>query len=183
MLVVILPGFSSKNEEESQNIADFLEEKGLDVLFHTWPHWDDDSIEFDPTDQAEELFKEIEDSEEEQVIIVAKSIGTYVAMKLLKMIDPDYIDVSSLVLMGIPLNDIKPAQRMEYKNALGEFEGEINLVHNENDPHGSLSEVRALLEDFDVFETVKLGHDDHRYDYPETVFSLIEDYLDDDIDE
>src|SRR3972149_11193320 len=95
--IVILPGFSPTNKSWSQKMQQHLAKLGK-VQTVEWIHWQ--------TGQASKNWPEAELAKievlvKQPVVIVAKSIGTIIAVKFIAA-DPKLVD--AVVLCGIPVN-------------------------------------------------------------------------------
>lgn len=133
MKTIILGGYSHKNkewaEETSKNIPD------SDVF--EWKHWSDINIKFIPKEEVENLKKLIEDK---QINIIAKSIGTLVAVILMKN-----IKLNKIIFCGIPTNDMNEDELHEYKILSDVDPNKIIVFQNSTDEHGGFEQVRNFL--------------------------------------
>lgn len=167
MLHLLLPGHSLKNKQELLDIQNFLEENDLETTAHEWLHWQDEEVGFDIETELDLITSEIKGRD--NVGIIAKSIGTVVAMRLLEIMErpPEY-----LLLMGLPIKDADESKKALYQQALKDFPNPIFIVQNEQDPLGSMQEVQEMLEEVEYEEDTTEG-DDHRYNYPELVLDIV----------
>ena len=155
--------------DESHRISRSLKSLGK-VMEHHWRHWDVPHLRFDidkELDAIEHRLTPLDD-----IYIVAKSIGTFVAMHLL----PEFGDqVAAVLLMGIPIYDLEEGELEMYEKTLGKSSCKKYILMNEDDPHGTADEVKQLLRNvkLDKF-IVQSGIDNHRYDYPEDILDLVE---------
>ncbi|BCX13638.1 MAG: hypothetical protein KatS3mg085_170 [Candidatus Dojkabacteria bacterium] len=171
MLNLILPGHSTRNREELKSISSFLSEKDLEVTAHEWLHWQDETLKFDMDSEIELVLSEIKGRD--KVGIIAKSIGTRVAVNLLDVMqfEPVY-----LLLMGLPIKRATEKTRNLYLPRLKNYSGKIFVVQNEKDPLGSIQDVQNFLQGIDYTEFV-VENSTHRYNYPELVFNIVSDVL------
>lgn len=153
-MYLVLPGFSLKNKEEAEAIALAIESKNQKVYLHKWRHWDNPEAEFDPWLEVDLIKKQIEGGD---LNIVAKSIGTYIAVNLLKE-----VPVNKLTLMGIPVSDLTAEELTSY-SALSNLE-HFTVIHNDKDPHGNIQQVEDLLSGLEYDLILKeAAHHEYRY--------------------
>lgn len=132
-----------------------------DVRPVLWEHWKDPSTKFDEQVVADDILSILSDN---QINIVAKSIGTLVASHLIQK-TPDKIQ--KIIFSGIPLNDINDKAKREIKQALLKLsESKILCFQNDKDPHGSGAQIKEFLAEInpDIRLIVKSGSD-HEYPY------------------
>lgn len=161
-MFLILPGFSTKNKEEAVAYGDRLKEFDNEIYIHEWKHWRDNS-KWDPSLEVEILSQKLAATSE--INVIAKSIGTYIACKLI----PN-LKIKTMILMGIPINDLTEQELQLYKN-LQSLET-FYVIANNNDPHGNVVQVTSLLEGFDYRLIVKESID-HTYPYIEDILALL----------
>lgn len=172
MFVLILPGYSTKNKPEAYNISEALEAAGHQTLVYEWPHWEDVRLQFRPEFEVVDIYNKIEKMKKDQrIAIVAKSIGTYVAVLFLQKY-PE-IDPQRIVLLGLPLTSLDKQERSIYAEIIAKFPGRVSVIQNQHDPHGSSEEAAELLGEYKNLLQVMPGRDDHRYDYPQEVERLL----------
>lgn len=156
MLTIILPGYSVRNKEWADGIA---KEIGAEV--HYWKHWDKSlSLSLSLRNELATILEEIGSDD---VNIIAKSVGTMVAMKVLQEIPGQ---IKKIILCGIPSTS---GERLAlFKEALADFPtGNIIVFQNENDPLGSYIEVKKFMARVNPkIEVVKMPRADHHYPYP-----------------
>ncbi len=158
METIILPGFSVSNkvwaEEVKKNLA------AESTVIH-WPHWKTGKTE------ANWITKETQKIQEKygdrQINIIAKSIGTVVAMSILKFKSPK---VNKLILCGIPIGDLL-SEDYKYFTVLKNFPTDnILCIQNENDNHGSFAQAEKLIHSISSMITVvSKSRADHEYPY------------------
>lgn len=169
-LVVYFGGKSIKNKSEGENIFNSLVEKGFDVYFHQYNHWKDENIHFTLEQELEVAVENIKIRNPKQIVIVAKSLGTYASIRL---INKGLFDFKYLVLMGIPVDDLDKKDINEYKTTLVNYDARITLIHNRNDTHGDLESLQPIIASGFKHELIVKESDDHRYEYPEDVLSIL----------
>ena len=167
--VQILPGFSKKNYDWAVDTQTALQEIGrINSTIVCWPHWSTGNVEKDWIEkEANRIGKEVRDS---HINILAKSVGTMVAMELLK----NSIQVDKLILCGIPIEDFQEDSRERYQ-ALHNFDiNKVLLLQNDKDPHGSPDQVRSLVKKINpaINIIIKSG-DHHEYPYVEDFVSFL----------
>src|SRR3989339_708172 len=99
MQTLILPGYSSKNKDWVDAVANNLKFDGIIRPFY-WMHWTDETKKFNATEKVILIAKHVKD---EKLNIIAKSIGTLVCAMTTNLI-PDQIN--KIIFCGIPVNDI-----------------------------------------------------------------------------
>ena len=155
MKTLILPGSSPKNLKWA------MELNIPEAEVWPWPHWPDgDEASFDAQKEAREIFGKYNG---QQINILAKSIGTYVLIKLFQMgFVPD-----KFVLCGIPLKVIIEKKVESEYQMLTTFVPEI-IIQNSNDPLGSFTEVSEFIHNINQNITViSKEADNHSYPYPD----------------
>ncbi len=168
MVTFILPGGSVHNKEWAEASA-----KKLSPDLHPrpifWQRWETGVKEDDWIQkEADRIIALMADQE---TSIVAKSIGTAVAMTVLAQ---KPAPVKKLILCGLPLNDLEESDEKLYE-ALSYFPAQNLLVfQNEADPHGDLLAVKQLLEGINPeIKVISKPRRDHEYPY----FSDFSDFL------
>lgn len=157
MTTFILPGFSPHNEiwaKEAQK------ELGPEAQVVRWPHWDTGNKEPDWLNlEAQKIVTPLE----EPVNILAKSIGTAVAMKVTAQ-KSDL--VKKIILCGIPFTNFTPSDEAIY-GPLKTFPVEKILVfQNRADPYGAYNVVEPLLHHLNPqLKIVETPRDDHEYPF------------------
>lgn len=161
-MIIYLPGFSLKNQAEAGAICDALVKAGYEVYQHMWRHWSDEKIAWDPETEKEIILSEVKKRMPNEISIVAKSLGTYIAVSLL----PE-LTLKELILLGIPFNDLDDSERKVYR-ILQTATYPITIVHNSKDPHGAVEDIRSVLDGVNYQELIK-DSDTHEYRYPDDV--------------
>lgn len=161
MLMVILPGYSIRNKDWGESLVKSLKLKiKYDVELHHWRHWETGNS----LSLRYELGKILEEIGNDEVSIIAKSVGTMVAMHVLRQI---HSQIKKIILCGIPSTS---EERLElFKKSLAGFPaGNIVVFQNEKDPLGNYEEVKKFMEKVNPkIEVVKMPRSDHHYPYPE----------------
>lgn len=164
MKTIILPGRSLKNKAWAEEMADQMGVSDYKVI--EWEPWKND---FDqPLDIDLETSKVLSAVGQEKVLILAKSIGTYITIKVLEKV-PDQIE--KILFCGIPLNflgSFNSPEKSAYK-ILSDFPSDkILIFQNEKDTAGSFSEVNDFIKKISpAIQVISKSRDDHSYPYPE----------------
>lgn len=173
MQVLILPGYSNKNERERDSIAASLREDGHTVSAHGWQHWEKDSAQFSLEAELTRIGELIGSQRtSEAFAVVGKSVGVFVAAALLQNNPAVAARTRRVLLMGVPIGGAGEEERDQLYQALSELDIPVTVVQNTEDKYGSADAVRAFLEGLPV-EFIVREAKNHRYDYPELVSEII----------
>ena len=158
MKTIILPGYSERNREWAYEVKEEMGLEGVDV--HEWRHWTKGSFS-----EEKELVAILDLIGKDNVNIIAKSVGTSVAMHLINKL-PNKI--SKLILCGIPINGFSEDKLELFKTSLSDFPIEKVIVfQNEKDNLGSFDKVKSFIQSIDEKIVVrKMPRSDHHYPYP-----------------
>lgn len=160
METTILPGFSPKNQQWAEETRDELKSLGV-VSTVYWEHWQTGKAEPDWINK--EIEKLLVSLQGKQVNIIAKSVGTIVAMGILKK-NPGLIN--KIILCGIPVRDFAEGDEKEYRVLQNFPEDNILCIQNSYDNHGSYQEVEKLIHSINPnFKIVSKPRSDHEYPY------------------
>lgn len=162
MVTLVLPGYSAKNKEWSEQAAANLKIDGqIRPVF--WDHWTDPTKKFKVAEKAR-LLGDI--SETLVINIVAKSVGTLVASYIIQKYPSQ---IGKVVFCGIPLNDFDEKDKEEMKKAIIALPSEsIICYQNEADPHGTSEQVKNYIDKINSKITIiEKNRDDHEYPYYE----------------
>jgi pimeloyl-ACP methyl ester carboxylesterase len=165
MRTLILPGYSPQNREWALAVQqNFKHPNDCEVVI--WKHWETGS----PSDfsAASEALNVLAVIGKDKVNVIAKSIGTLVAMYV---VAEDREKIKRMVLCGIPLGDIDVTRRAVYSEALKNFNPKhVLVVQNETDTHGSYQNVEQLIHEInkDIKVVAKPGST-HEYPYFEDI--------------
>ena len=159
-LTLILPGFSLKNKAWAEEI-----QKGLSLIFPTsivnWAHWETGKTEANWIEKEAE--KIIYSLQGEQVNIVAKSIGTAVAMVVLRL-KPE--SINKIILCGVPICDFLKGDEKYYEPLRKYQSDKILCIQNKDDNHGSYDNVEKFLHSLNPnLKTISQPRSDHEYPY------------------
>lgn len=160
MVTLVLPGYSEKNRDWVIETANKLS-LNHDARPVFWDHWISPKNKFIPEDKASYALDLVGD---DSLNIVAKSIGTLVAAKIIKR---SAHRVKKVILCGIPLNDLSPREKIEISDVIGSFPTEkILCFQNTGDPHGSYEEVKNFFaKTHSKINIIPKDGNDHEYSY------------------
>ncbi len=171
MKIIILPGYSVKNRDWAESIKNDLEKRIQDSVIEVvyWRHWSDG----DSSGLRNEYLRVLQMIGDEQVVIIAKSIGTWVAMKVVGLAQQK---IEKLILCGLPLSntDTNDEQKIAYMK-LSSMEAEKVLVfQNTDDPHGPYLEAKAFMEKIHPgIRVIEKPGDTHEYFYTENFVEFL----------
>ncbi len=140
-LVVYLPGFSTKNLDEGEHIKSKLETDGYKVYFHKWSHWEkgNESSPWNPENEINRALDSIAKFNPKEIIFIGKSMGSFVAVNLVKQ---RINSAKLLVMLGIPVNDLSSEEKATYGTILSKVTIPVYLIQNKNDPHGNSEQAK-----------------------------------------
>lgn len=158
MKTIILPGFSPQNRDWANEVKDSLKSE---AYIHEWKHWETgENKDFDLQKESRKVIELIGDNE---IKIIAKSIGTLIAAGILPEI---HNKLEKLILCGIPVNDLSEDELKAYDNLTILDPNKIIVIQNKDDNHGTLAQVQELLRNLNI-EIREKPRDDHHYPYYE----------------
>jgi len=158
MRTIILPGYSLSNREWAEEIA-----KRLPAKIHIWKHWETgEQKDFSLQNEVQKVLSEIGDS---NVNIIAKSIGTLVAVTLLDKIAPQ---IQKIILCGIPTAFIKD-NRLEDKSylLLKDFPSEnVLIIQNKKDPLATYNQIKEMFSKINPkIKVIEGNRENHSYPF------------------
>jgi len=159
MKTIILPGYSPHNKDWAEEIKNQMK-LGHEIIVHSWKHWVEGS--FSLKYELEKIQEEIGD---EKVNILAKSVGTRVAMALLK---DNHEQVEKLILCGIPgVPRIEIPRFNLYKNSINLLPArKVLVIQNEKDPFGNFEKVKKFIGKVNKdIQVISKPRSDHNYPY------------------
>ena len=160
MKTIILPGYSPHNKDWAEDMKTQMR-LGHDVIVHNWKHWVKGSFSY-----KRELDNVLEKIGDEKVNIIAKSIGTRVALGVTEVI---YGQINRMILCGLPgVSRIDVLQFNMFKKSLNLLLPErVLIIQNENDPFGSFEKVSKFVGKINPgIKVVSKPGSDHNYPYP-----------------
>lgn len=170
MDIIILPGYSPRNKIWAEEVALNLK-KSINgpISVYNWRHWAQGS--FSLKYELTNLKKEISDR---KVNLLAKSVGTQVAMYLLLVIPHQ---INKIILCGIPTkNDVQSIDLGQeeidnkkglYRKALGNINPKkVLCIQNKGDPLAKYSEVSRFIKRINPkIEILEKPGETHEYPY------------------
>lgn len=168
METIVLPGFSLKNKVWAEEVQTTLNSKFPTTVVN-WAHWETGNAESGWIEmEAEKIVSLIQ---RKHVILIAKSIGTAVAMEVLKL-KPDSVD--KVILCGVPVRDFEKGDEIFYELLRTFPEGKILCIQNSDDPHGSYTEAEKFLHSINSRLTVvSKPRSDHEYPYTDDFINFL----------
>ena len=160
MKTIILPGYSLKNREWAEEVRDNLE-LGHEIRVHEWRHWKNGS--FSMSGETERIIEQIG---QDKVNIIAKSVGTSVAVNLIQKI-PDKI--VKVIICGIPFRNLRDFKKNLFVESIPILLNKnIIVFQNEKDLFGSYASVKKFIHSINKnIKVVKKPRSDHHYPYTE----------------
>jgi len=170
MQTIILPGFSQHNEEWAKELKNTLADNS--VLIHFWLHWiTQNDSDFSIENEISRILEKVNDQKDQKINLIAKSIGTYLAMFLLEKI-PEKID--KIVLLGIPFNDFDKEKIEKYEIIKNFDPKKILIIQNSQDPHGSFENIFEYFYNLNnQIEVLRQNSLTHEYPY----YQIINNFL------
>lgn len=167
MNTVVLPGYSSKNKDWLDELRQKADIKPLDTI--EWGHWKSENS--DPNWIKSEVSKIISSYANQKVNVIAKSLGTLIAMNVLNQ----KLDIfNKVILCGIPINDFEFGDAEVYEVLEKLPSNKIICIQNNNDPHGNLDQIRKLLNSVNPdIQLISKESADHNYPYYEDFRSFL----------
>ena len=159
MKTIVLPGYSLHNKDWAMEIKKSLSFR-QSVLVHEWQHWKLGGT-LHPKYEIRKILKEVG---KDKVNIIAKSVGTMVAMHLLSLI-PDKIE--KIILCGIP--SVSEERKKLFTTSLSTFNPKnVVVFQNTKDPLASFSEIKDFMKDVNPkIKVIEKERSDHNYAYLE----------------
>lgn len=159
MRTIILPGYSPHNKNWAEEIKEKLN-LGHEVMVHNWEHWQKGGS----LSAKKEVLKILKEVGEDNVNIIAKSVGTFITILLIPRLKGQ---ISKIILCGIP--SVSDTRKEKFKEGLKDFNvGKIICFQNSRDPFATFAEVQTFLKEINPkIKVVEKERDDHNYPYPE----------------
>lgn len=171
MKVLVLPGFSAHNKQWAKEISEKLKPIG-EVSRVSWEHWQTGSASPHWIDKELEKIRPLV-SRRYPISLVAKSIGTLVAAKLIDSFPQSFVD--RLVLCGIPINDLGLDSHKAYQALKKIPANKILVLQNNLDPHGTYQQVVEMFKALALPDLEIVSQDAGNHEYP--YFQTIKDFL------
>jgi predicted alpha/beta hydrolase family esterase len=162
--VIILPGFSSKNQELLDTYVPYFKDKGYKVNAIKWPHWKSgNKSDFVKEEQVERIVCLL-DNIDRPITFFAKSVGTIILSEVLKVIDK--IKIQKIVLAGLPLGDGSSNLIDVYKSLNDLNPSKIIIIQAKNDPYSPFKAVKKFIRE-DIgnndIKVLEIDRNDHIY--------------------
>jgi len=160
MKTVILPGLSEHNREWAEEIASQMN-VGHEVIVHNWRHW----LEGGSLSLKSELEKILGEIADDEINIIAKSVGVFVALNLIPKISSQ---VNKVILCGIA-SVVAEDRYALVKSTLAKIPVEnILCIQNENDKFVPYAEAEKFYHSVEPkLKVISKPRSDHNYPYPE----------------
>jgi predicted alpha/beta hydrolase family esterase len=161
MKIIILPGYSVRNREWGYEVKDGLKDHG--VYVHEWRHWKDKSLSLSLKYEKEQILERIG---KERINIIAKSVGTRVAMHLMSQV---LSQVNKLILCGIPTRGKSEAAMKTYTKGFSYLKpDQVICFQNKKDPLASYSDIEKFIHSINsTIKIIEMPRSDHHYPYTE----------------
>jgi hypothetical protein len=166
MQYIYFPGNSPLNRNELEEFSKMIKSHGVDFYGHEYEHWKNEKLSFDEERELSTAMSNIDNNQD--YVLLGKSIGTYMAVKFIEKIGKDPVYT---ILMGIPTG-IGEDRLGAYKRVLSKVATPIHLIQNENDPFGKIEDVRKVLSGIELKE-LAMDADTHQYSYADEVEEIL----------
>ena len=153
MRTIILPGYSIHNKDWAYEVKKQLELSNVNAEVYEWKHWQGGKM------NLYEEVKNIKDTiGQDDVNILAKSVGTKVFMKLLSGIK---LHLNKVILCGIPFD---PVGYLSGINMLGAEK--LIIIQNSQDPFMPYSVINKFVKIINKeIRVVRKEAENHNYPY------------------
>src|SRR3989344_486476 len=160
MKTVILPGYSPHNRDWAIDIKKKLK-LDHEVLVHEWRHWSG----LGSLSANYEVGKILEKVGKDKVNIIAKSVGTRVALQLLVKIPKQ---ISKVILCGIPTKGEGETAKKNYAPLADFSPTRILVFQNTKDPFAKYKDIKKFIGSINPkIKIIEKPRSDHHYPYPE----------------
>lgn len=150
-----MPGYSPSNKDWALDVADKV---GGETLVHEWRHWTSGSLSV-----KHEVAKLYEEIGNDKVNIIAKSVGTRIAMHLLAT---HAKQINKLILCGLPIRWEKKIADTDYKELNKISPKQVLIFQNTKDPLGNFSIIRKFINQVDPkIKIIEGDRSDHHYPF------------------
>lgn len=159
MKTIILPGYSSHNKDWAEEIKSELN-LGHKVIIHNWEHWKTKRS----LSPKKEIARILEEVGEDEVNIIAKSVGTFITVLLIPNLK---VKVDKIIFCGVP--SVSEPREEKFKEGLRDFPAEnVICFQNAKDPFVTYEEAKNFLAAVNPkIKVIKKERSDHSYPYPE----------------
>ena len=166
MKTIILPGYSPHNRDWALDIKKDLKLEH-EVLVHEWGHWPSTSSGSASSSFSvpREVKVILEKMGKDKMNIIAKSVGTRVAMHLLVKIPKQ---VNKAVLCGIPTKGESETAKKNYAPLVDFSPTGIIVFQNTKDPFAKYKDIKKFIGSLkSKIKKMQKPRSDHHYPYPE----------------
>lgn len=169
MKTVILPGYSPHNRDWAIELKKDMD-LGHEILVHEWRHWPPAHRASGPVGAGFSVPREVKSIlgkvGNEKVNIIAKSVGTRVAMHLVAKI-PEQIN--KVILCGVPSKGESDTAKKTYSKGLSLLSPtQVMVFQNTKDPFASYSDIKKFIGKLNPkINIVEKSRSDHHYPYSE----------------
>ncbi|MEM8895864.1 MAG: hypothetical protein AAGC88_14880 [Bacteroidota bacterium] len=160
--LIVLPGNGARNQMWGEECVEAYGAWFDDVHMQYYSHWESDEKNLDWQTEIEKL-RVVKDTwdDEDEVFVIAKSIGTLVALTATA---EQAIVPEKGVFFGMPLDLAAAALYQNDWTPLSGFSAPLLVFHNDNDPTTSYKFTKAKLHELQPTVTlVTLASDTHDY--------------------
>lgn len=173
MDLIILPGNSINNKRSSEEMLKILSPLFNRSFVHEYKHWQAQKGSMNLEEEIQRLKNSIDAKKE--YIIVAKSIGSVLAMKF---IAEENIRVKGCVFLGVPVNWCKNKD-MDIDKVIRGFSTKLRIFQNTQDPTTSSEDLKEYLEDMQVrnYSLTEVEASDHEYEDFELIKKAVQDLI------
>lgn len=160
MKIIILPGFSPHNKNWAEEIKQRFAPVES-VVLHYWQHWQTGKgVDFEPEVELKRILAEINN---EKVGLIAKSIGAWMAMKVLEQL-PHQIE--KMILAGLSVGISETKSDSIFQNLTLLKPTQVLIFQNLADPYASFATVESLIKEINpAIKVIPKDRADHEYPY------------------
>lgn len=155
MFTIKIHGLPGKNPVTEQWMRELLNDLNLGQTMTSvqkYGFWQEPDLEMDLESEIAAIEKADAD------LIVAKSLGSYI---VLKGFEKGILRAKAFVMIGVPVQSYNNQVLAILKRFCSE--NLALLIQKTNDPVGSFSDLKGVLDDSDICQLVEMPGDDHKY--------------------
>ena len=159
MKTIILPGYSPRNKDWAEEIKEEIN-LGHEIIVHNWKHWTGNKT-MSIKSELDGIFDEIDN---EDFNLLAKSVGTRVAMYLIPLAKSK---IKKVILCGIPTKGLVEKTKVLYSNGINCLDSQnILCIQNSRDPLASYEDVVNFINSINShIKVVEMPGGSHDYPY------------------
>lgn len=168
MKTIILPGYSPKNLDWAQEIKKELK-LPHQIIVHEWQHWPpahraSGSARQGSFSMPREIKSLLSKIGTDEVNIIAKSVGTRVAMTLAPNIPKQ---INKIILCGIPTKGETENAKKTYSNGLNSLSPtQVMVFQNTKDPFANYQTINKFIGSISPkVRVIEKPRNDHHYPY------------------